>query len=372
MNKTISSPTLPRVPKYQELAERLRQQIASEELKPGHQLPSFAQMNAEYGIGQSTLERVYTLLERDGLIVRDPGRGTFVSESNPLGEVTGLIAVIAPHSIYKHPYYAQLLQGVQQSAREIGLDILLLHDASGIQKKKVDGLIIHASKQETLLKFLPPGIPRVSAVYPQEGMSSVCADDSQGTKDAVHYLFSQGHRRIAFLTEGCARQADALSKQRYAAYCEAMQEVGIELKPRWVRYLYDPWTSTNRGAKASFMTHGRQKMLEWLQEDWAALECTALLCQNDDTAIGVIEALQERGYKVPQDVSVIGFDGTEVAEYFRPRLTTVHVPLREIGEKSVQLLQELVETPAASRGGQSRSILIPTYLQIGDSTTALN
>jgi len=362
MSRKVALPPEPRLPKYQELAQRLRDRIAAGELKPGNQLPSFAQMSAEYGIGQSTLERVYVLLERDGLIVRDPGRGTFVANPADAIQTTGVVAFIDPFGNYQHPYNAYLMQGLQNGARQLGLDLLVLHDTNGIGERKVDGLIVVVSHPASFFKFLPTGIPRVSAIYPHEGISSVSANDRQGIVDEVGHLYALGHRNIGFLTTGCTSNPDVLSGKRLEAYHESL---------RWVRSLEAPWSMRSGTQNASFVERGREKMKEWLQDDWDSLGCTALLCQNDDTAIGVIETLLAEGYKVPGDVSVVGFDGTERAEFFRPRLTTVRVPLHEIGERSVQLLHEIIHQAADARALGPRSVVLPVALQLGDSAASI-
>ena len=92
--------------------------------------------------------------------------------------------------------------------------------------------------------------------------------------------------------------------------------------------------------------------------------------QNDETAIGVIAALQDAGLRVPEDVSVVGFDGTEIARYHRPRLTTVKVPLEEIGTRGFELLMQQVERPLGEIGPERprARLLLSTQLQIGQST----
>src|SRR5687768_1799853 len=110
--KTARSPQ-GRSLKYQQLADHFREQVQSGKLKPGHQLPSFAQMQSEHGVGQGTLERVYSLLESEKLIVRQPKRGTFVAQTaNRVG--LNVIGVASGRSPREHPYYSQILAGIQE------------------------------------------------------------------------------------------------------------------------------------------------------------------------------------------------------------------------------------------------------------------
>ena len=109
---------------------------------------------------------------------------------------------------------------------------------------------------------------------------------------------------------------------------------------------------------------GYNSMKRWLAEDWRRLNCSAIFVQNDVAAIGVLEAFREAGIVVPDEVSVISFDGTDVCDYCNPRLTAIEVPLRDIGMTATQLLiQQIVrrETSAATT-------VLPTRLKPGEST----
>jgi LacI family transcriptional regulator len=163
-----------------------------------------------------------------------------------------------------------------------------------------------------------------------------------------------GHQRIAYLIA----PHEPVHTRRLAAYQNALRENGVTPNPRWVRHLRDVAHYPTR-----FVGAANARMAQWLEEDWKALDCTAILCQNDQTALGTLEALSTHGMRVPQDVSVIGFDGTEAADYARPRLTTIRVPLYEIGARGVELLLQ------TGRADQDASTLVlPTTLQIGEST----
>jgi DNA-binding LacI/PurR family transcriptional regulator len=98
------------------------------------------------------------------------------------------------------------------------------------------------------------------------------------------------------------------------------------------------------------------------------------VAQNDESAIGIIEALQEAGLRVPQDVSVVGFDGAELARHYRPQLTTLHVPLHEIGARGAQLLIEQMdgshERHRSDAPETHETIMLPAQLQIGGTTAS--
>lgn len=356
------------IPKYVRLANDFRRRLKAGELVPGQQLPSFNVMQAEHGVAQATLVQMYSLLERDGLIIRTKGRGTFVAEPRPQ-QASGIVGVLMHEASHQNPYYAATLQGIQGAAHNYGLSILLITDPGVLADAKIDGLITYYISEEHIGQ-LPPGLSRISLILPRKDMGSVTADDYEGSRQATEHLVSLGHRRISFLTIGCQKNSDMTSLKRFAAYRDVLEAHGIEASSQWAHPLYGPWTPRHEN---DLRKNGYMKMVEWLQEGWRDLGCTAIMAQNDEVAVGIIEALEEVGLRVPHDVSVVGFDGTVMADFFRPRLTTVVVPLQEIGRTGVDQLGRMIRHPLNgvedAEGGHVH-IVLPAQLRIGDSTAS--
>ena len=104
-------------------------------------------------------------------------------------------------------------------------------------------------------------------------------------------------------------------------------------------------------------------MQSWLENDWHELGCTAIVVQNDIAAIGVMQTLQQHAIRVPQDVSVVGFDGTEICDLVVPRLTAVELPLAEVGAKGIEVLARQI---AGEEMGE-QVIALPMKWREGDS-----
>ena len=105
-------------------------------------------------------------------------------------------------------------------------------------------------------------------------------------------------------------------------------------------------------------------MAEWLDKDWKRSGLTAVLAQNDEVAIGIMDAIRAAGLRVPNDISVIGFDGTEEGAHAKPELTTVAVPLEKIGATAMELLlRQVREEPV-----EANVITLPSRLQVRAST----
>jgi DNA-binding LacI/PurR family transcriptional regulator len=222
--------------------------------------------------------------------------------------------------------------------------------------EKIDGLIMTgAGNAHELL----PGLPCVSLMRPMPGVTSVVADNFGGARAATEHLLALGHTRI-----GCLLFTDdVLSQQKLCGYQAALRQAGIAFEPRWLRSLTEP------GEKAfDFMRYGAQRMTAWLEEDWRELGLTALLCENDQTAISAINVLREAGLRVPEDVSVVGFDGTEVSEYSHPALTTVEVPLFEIGRRGLEELMRQIEEEKMA----AREIVLLAQLKVRASTRRIS
>lgn len=344
-------------PRYREIAEQFRGQIKGGVLKPGDRLPSFTEMRREYGVNQATMERIHKVLEADRLIRREVGRGTFIN--HPQQEArSGIIGLCGHGFSYAHSlaYSAELMANFSAILKREKVSPLLLDDGSITGWEKVDGVLLYGAGSENAMRWLPAGTPAVSLLYPSDGMASVAADDFTGAYRATQHLIELGHKRIGYLTT----MGSSITRQRLTGYRAALKEARIKPSPRWIRTLLRP------SSELRWMSAGSDNMNAWLQDGWEKLGCTALLVQNDEAAVGAMKALQARGIKVPEDLSIVGFDNTEVCEYVTPRLTTVEVPLREIGAQGLKLLLRQIKTQTMN----TEQRMLPVKLRVRESTAA--
>ena len=134
------------IPKYLELADQLKEQIESGILAPGDRLPSFFQMRAQFGAAQNTSERVFVLLEKEGLIVREPSRGTFVATTNQRAAktATGIIGICGSgfSSARDASYWSHLVQGAREASLASHCDVLLLDHLTTRGWEKADGVLV--------------------------------------------------------------------------------------------------------------------------------------------------------------------------------------------------------------------------------------
>lgn len=346
--------------KYRTLAEQLRQQIERGKLQPGDRLPSFVELRARYGATPTTANQVYGLLEQEGLIERRQGSGTFVIDRKRT--LTGNIgfAGSAFSNSQRSPFYTRLMSGVQQVVEAAQQHLLYLGTEYSLNVDvfcKVDGVLIcNIENPRPVLQSLPDGLPRVALLNINEGVTSVVADDHGGSKMAVKHLASLGHQRIACLME----KTPSLSRRRFAGYSDGLLEAGIEANPAWARLTQKVAMGEDR---EPYLEWARREMRLWLDEDFGKLNCTAIFVQNEMAAIGVMQILQQDGWKVPGDISVMGFDGTELCDYAMPCLTAMELPLVQIGAKAVEILNRQI----AGVAPEIQTITLPVNLREGDS-----
>lgn len=347
-------------PKYLEIAASLRRDIKSGVLRPGDRLPTFVELRERFSISPSTVERAHALLEREGLIVRGQGRrGTQVVEAGaiPKRNVIGCVGFDF-RLTRSFAYWMHLLAGMQDVAQAEGFELLMSGDPTNVSWEKMDGAILHGEYPAEYIQNLPIGMPVVSLMLPYEGIPSVVADDFEGTRRATEHLLQLGHKRIGALMIS----ETPLPKRRLAGYRAALHEAGIIPDPQWIC----PFITGRRpGMEQGSLRYGGQlDMAEWLDKQWRQNGLTAVLAQNDEVAIGVMDAIHEAGLNVPGDISVIGFDGTEDGRNARPSLTTVTVPLEKIGATGMEVLLRQVREGSV----EPNVVTVPARLTVREST----
>ncbi len=191
--------------------------------------------------------------------------------------------------------------------------------------------------------------------------ASVTVDDAAGARTATDHLLDLGHERIAYAlvdpsTPGTSGHAWML---RHCGYRTALESRGLEADNSLAIVAEDP-------GELYSMTNAHRSTAGWLEQ--ADPDFTAVVASCDAVALGVIRALTDAGLRVPEDVSVTGFDGLELSLFTRPSITTVVQPLREIGEKTVDVLLRQIAYPQETPG----IITLRGVLREGESTSTVD
>jgi len=349
-----NNPTLEGRPRLKEACQQLQQMAL--QLGDGAKLPTMIELRSQLGMSLSTINDAVRELERHGMLRSVNGVGIYVAKTINR-KATGKLGLWFRSRPLADHYMTDLMSGIRNEAARYNWDVILLNEnEETVESGKVDAVLMFCHVTEALLINLPPEVPHALLFQHSPEFTCIAADDFEGQKLATQHLLQQGHRRISYLPSS---DNDSISRQRLAGYEAAYKEAGIVFEEKWVRFLHKPRIKNYRVAGESVMT-------SWLNDGWNDLGCTAILAANDTAAIGIIQALKAKGLRVPEDVSVMGFDGTEISDLCTPRLTTIKVPLAEIGARAVKVLLQQVDEETSLL----EKIVLPVQLKLGESTAS--
>jgi LacI family repressor for deo operon, udp, cdd, tsx, nupC, and nupG len=267
---------------------------------------------------------------------------------------THVIVALVPD--ISNPFFAEVIRGIEQVAHQNGYSVLLGDTQNSRVREKAYAELLETKQADGLITLMPhipplamPGpFPIVNACeyIKDKSVTSVYVDNEAAAHEAITYLLTLGHRDIAFVT---GPMDSPISIDRDRGYELALQAAGIK-RDRRLTAIGD--FSVEAGIRAVDSLLAKQQRF------------TAVFCSNDEMAIGAIRAIKSKGLKVPQDISVIGFDDIRFSRYTDPPLTTIAQPKDELGREAMNMLIELlrgVDVPPRKR-------ILPTQLVVRGST----
>jgi DNA-binding LacI/PurR family transcriptional regulator len=326
------------------------------ELGPEAKLPTILELQAQLGMSVKTLASAVRELEQRQVLRSVNGVGIYVARENKRA-LTGNIGFMTSgvlDYIQNMTYWGLIWAGIRAKAAESGRHFLFIDNVETFNNwEKIDGLVLDDMSPVRVLAKPPKSLPCISLLNPMPGIACVGADDFRGAYLATRHLISLGHTRIAYLSTLSTQTF--LLDQRRKGYLAALKESGIEPEEGWLRDLH---------MTGNFFQSSELTMHRWLATDWDKIGCTALVTQNDEIATGVIAAINAVGLKVPGDISVTGFDGIPSHPQSQPRLTSIKVPLFDIGQTAATLLFDWMENP----GRVPQDTYLPVTLLRGESS----
>jgi LacI family transcriptional regulator len=297
-------------------------------------------LNGRFGVSAATRDRVLTVVNELGY-VPDPGARQLAKGSRTVIGITRF-----SETSLRNPYYTLLLDLIQEALVGAGYAVRILNTKDiarpGVAGMIVPGVYLADPRFEELQSYNRPFvvIGEMLAEY-----TWVEVDNRSGMRQAITHLLELGHTRIAHMTGSPIGQTAQL---RIETYQKVMKDANLEPSPE----LLLDGKFTQLGAYRAMQRALAQK-----------LEFTAVACSSDEMAFGVLAALEDGGFNVPNDISVTGFDDLPLDDDLKSLpLTTVHQPMRLIGHTAAQLMLELLE------GAAPRGVLLPTNLVVRAST----
>lgn len=260
-----------------------------------------------------------------------------------------------------HHFFVPVLESFRTGVEGRGYDLTLMNHNVGSRKisylehyryRNLDGVFIACMDFEDLelLELASSDIPLVTIDHPYEDRAVVFSDNLNGIITAVRYAAQAGHTRIAYIN---GAPSDVTAK-RIQGYHTAMEELGLPIPAGYLvqsRYRDIP------------LTHKVTAELIRLSEP-----PTCILMPDDYAALGGMAAIREAGLSVPQDVSVIGYDGMEILKYWEPRLTTIKQDTDALGKYAAELLLEQIEK--CSQTHEDKRVTVPAAFIEGKSVAA--
>ena len=301
------------------------------------------------GVSTSTVSRVVNsnntkaaspeTCEKIWAVVRTQGYTPNESAQRLKGK-TGRQSSAAPRKIfcifartvdsYLDPFFTELMQAIEQEAFLRKYTMRTIFSLNELQNSEIrrnapyfGALVLGRMNRQTMdtLNARFKHIAYVGLNTLPYKIDQVVSDGYAAARSAVEYLQQTGHTRILYVGE-------TDREQRYQGFVDAMKAAGIEDLSRYTVH-------------TSLTPHGGYSAINRVLDE--GREFTALFCANDDTAIGTIKALKERGISIPEDVSVIGVGDIELGRYFSPMLSTVHIPIRELGQQAARTIIDRIE-----------------------------
>ena len=295
-------------------------------------------------VSAQTAEKIRQVAEELGYRSREVSRTTAKSTTKVLGLAVADIT---------NPFNFRVIRGCQAAAAEAGF-VVTLNDAQESEALEremlrrslplLDGLIVASSRlSDTELRTVAKQLPVVILNRRVAGLHCIIPDMAHGVRKATEHLLALGHRNITYLAGPEASWADGM---RWRAMRDSAKELGF------TEHRVGPFAPTLQGGRGA-------------AEVIAARRLKAVVCFNDLMAIGLMQGLAERGIKVPEQISIIGFDNIFASALVTPGLTTVAAPLTMLGDSAVRYV---VASLAGNKSAETAPVSVPVRLIVRHST----
>ncbi len=316
-------------------------------------------LNNHSDINPETKKRIMAVIKETGYIPNNSARNLKRTDAK-------CIAVLVKG--ITNPFFTPMIEIAEAEAEERKYALVLRHveayeDEVDValeleKEKRLRGIIfMGGSSKHSSHKLKQLNVPVVFATVGSDiseklsknSYSTVSVDDKLESRKMTEYLIGLGHKKIAILSEGSDKPS--IVKQRLEGYVEALEANGIKVDENLIRYVDRRIYSMENGYKTT------KALIE------SGEEFTALYCISDVLAVGALRAFADAGIKVPEDVSVAGFDGQDISKFCVPRLTTLRQPLEDISRETMKLIFNIIDEESGHK-----HIVFPGELIVGEST----
>lgn len=333
-----------KVPKYMELVNWIKGKVEANEFKHGDKLYSENQLSSMFSMSRQTVRHGISKLEQQGIVERIQGSGTYICHKPAVSRAKTMnIAVVTTYvDRYIFPNVIKEMEKVISDAgyfTQIAFTYNTLEGESAILHKflnnnNVDGIIIEPTKsglpnpniklyEEIIVRGVP--ILFINSYYPDLSLPHVAMDDSKAGLMAVNHLIEAGHTKIA----GIFKADDRQGHYRYSGFMRGLIDSNLSLHDDNI-----VWIDTE---DINHMEDNERRILGRLKG------CTACVCYNDEVAVAIVKMCKKNLISVPEDLSIISIDDSDLAANNEQPLTSVAYPIKELGKKAAENLLQLIE-----------------------------
>jgi len=292
-------------------------------------------LHGSHLVDAGTAERIRRIALEAGYLPSAAARSLKTNRSQALGVILSSV---------DDPFFGEILQGIEEVAQNRGYSLFIAASqrdpererniVRAMREHRVDGVIICSASFSSVQssQFFKFGIPIVvvNNQSAEDYRYSIYHDDVDGSRQVTRHLIQLGHKRIAYLGNSSSGRT---TFDRLTGYQQEMAAAGYPILPGFIHEVPGGGPEEGQLGAKHFLSLGQRP--------------SALVCYNDMMAIGALKGLQMAGVKVPQDVSITGFDNIVFSSFTNPPLTTFDQPKRFIGEEAARLVLELLDASAA-------------------------
>lgn len=322
------------VPLYQKISEDLKDQILTHKIEVGEKLPTELELSETYHVSRITAKRALNELEQIGLVSRTRGKGSFVkknSEKKTLSQTTKQILFILP---FGESTFGDFTVGLIPYVKQFGYTVFITN-GDYLRETPVktiaetfDGLVFYPLNTDEFLDALFelstikfPVVLLYKKIY---GLDFPCvmSDNKAGGFLATQALIDAGHTRIGFIMSDEIHHPQT-TRNRYLGYIDALNHSSIDF--------HTPYNDPASNARV---------IVDYVKTSGL----TGMICENDLIALGLMTELQNAGFHIPNDLSIVGFDDIQAAGLSNPPLTTIAQDFNRIGAEAGRVLMTWIET----------------------------
>lgn len=318
-------------------------------------------LNDKDDIGEDTKRHIKEVAKKMGYFPQYYARAIRMNKSFNIG----VLFADGAMSGLTHDYFSSILNSFKTTAEGKGYDITFINSNKRYKKSKtylehcryrgLDGVVIVCIidfEDPEVLELVDSDIPLVTVDYKFDDRVCVMSNNIVGMRELTEYIIDMGHRRVAYIT---GDSTTVITQMRIESFQKTMQKHGIEVPKDYIV----PSEYRNLQKASEYTKH----LLELPEPP------TCIIYSDDYSAVGGIGRIREMGLRIPEDISVAGYDDIFIAGQLQPRLTTVHQDTEMIGKKAAEKLIALIEK---KKKVSTRPIVVSSFLEKGESIKKLN